>query len=55
MPETEAEERNIILDAHNITMGDFYQSPATTNTQGENANTIVTSDRLKIMMRCQKR
>ena len=45
MAETEAEERNIILDANNVTMDNFCQSLVTTNTQGENANTILTSER----------
>ena len=44
--ETESEERNIILDYHNITMDNFCQYPGTTNTQGKNANTILTSERL---------
>ena len=43
MAETEAEERNIILDSNNMTMDTFCQSPVTTNTQGDNANTILTS------------
>ena len=43
MAETEAEEYNIILDANNLTMDTFCQSPAMTNTQGEIAN--VTNER----------
>ena len=43
--ETEEEERNIILDANDVTMDTFCQYPVTTNTQGENANTIFTSER----------
>ena len=35
----------MIADAKNLTMDDFCQSPVTTNTQGENANTIFTSER----------
>ena len=42
----EAEERNIILDANDVTMDSFCQSPVTTNTQEENANAILTSERL---------
>ena len=34
MAETEAEERSIISDAHNVNMDTFCQSPFTTNTQG---------------------
>ena len=45
MEETEEEESNIILDANNVTMYTFCQSPVTTNTQEENANTIFTSGR----------
>ena len=44
MAVTEEEERNIIWHANNVTMNTFYQSPVTTNTQGENANTILTSE-----------
>ena len=39
MKETEEEERNIILNVNNVTMDTFCQSPVTTNSQGENANT----------------
>ena len=44
--ETEAGKRNIILDANNVAMDTFCQSPITTNTQGENANAVLTSERL---------
>ena len=47
MSETEAEERNIISDSNNMTMDTVCQSPVTTNKQGENANAILTSERLK--------
>ena len=46
MAKMEAEERNIILDAHNVSMDNFCRSPATTNTQGQNENTILTSKRI---------
>ena len=46
MAETEAEARNIILDANNVTMNDLCQSPVTTNIQGENENAILTNERL---------
>ena len=46
MAETEAEERNIILYAHNVNMDNFCQSPVTTNTQRDNANAILTSERI---------
>ena len=46
MAETEAEKRNIISDTHNVDMDTFSPYPVMTNTQGENANTILTSDRL---------
>ena len=45
MVEEEAEERNIIPDANNVTIDTLCQSPVTTNTQGENANAILTSER----------
>ena len=45
MAETEAEERNIILDANNLTMDNFCQSPVMTYTQGDNVNAILTSER----------
>ena len=45
MSETEAEECKIFFDANNVTMDNFYQSPVTTNTQGENANAIFSSER----------
>ena len=41
MEETDAEERNIISDANNVTMDTFCLSPVTKNTQGENANAIL--------------
>ena len=34
MSQTEEEERNIILDANNMTIDTFCQPPVTTNTQG---------------------
>ena len=43
--ETELEERNIILYANNVNMDTFCQSPVTINTQGQNENTIFTSER----------
>ena len=46
MAETEAEERNIIFDAQNVTMDTFCQYPVTTSTQGDNVNTILTSKKL---------
>ena len=46
MAESEAEERYIILDSHNVTMDNLCQPPVTTNTHGENSNTILTSERL---------
>ena len=45
MAETEEEECNIIPDANNVTMDTFCQSPVTTNTKVENANTIFKSER----------
>ena len=45
MAETEEEERNIILDANNLTMDNFCQSPVTNNTQRNNANMIFISER----------
>ena len=45
MVETEEEEYDIILDDTNVTMDTFCQSPVMTNTQGENANPIFTSER----------
>ena len=44
--EEEADELNITLDAHNITMDTFWQSTITTITQGENANEVLTSERI---------
>ena len=35
----------MISDANNVTMDTFCQSPVTTNTQGENVNTIFTNER----------
>ena len=43
--ETEEEECNIISDANNMTMDIFCQYPVTTNTQGGNANAILTNER----------
>ena len=48
MAETEAEERNVILDANSVAMDTFCQSPVTTNTQGENLNAILTSEGINI-------
>ena len=45
MAEQEAEECNVIFDTNNVTMDNFCQSPVTTNTEGENANAILTSER----------
>ena len=45
MAETEEEENIIILDTDNVTMDTFCQSPVTTNTQGDNAKAIFTSER----------
>ena len=45
MEETGEEERKIISDANNVTMYTFYQSPVTTDSQGENENAILTSER----------
>ena len=42
----ETEKRDIILDAHNITMDILCQSPVRNNRQGENANAIITSERI---------
>ena len=44
--ENEAEESKIISDANNVTMNTFCQSSVTTNTQGDNKNAILTSERL---------
>ena len=44
--EEEADDRNKNLDAHNVTVDTFYQTPVTTNTQGENGNLILTSETL---------
>ena len=49
MVETEEEERDIILDANNVTMDNFCQSPVTANTKGENVNAIFTSERRNIL------
>ena len=46
MEETEEEERKMILDANNVPMDNFCQSPVTVNTQVENVNAILTSERL---------
>ena len=46
MVETEAQERNIIPDVHNVTMDILCQYPVTTNTQEENANGILTSEKI---------
>ena len=45
MEETEEMERNTILDANNVTMDTFCQSPVTTNTQEENTNAILINER----------
>ena len=44
--EEEADESNITSDAHNITADNFCQTPVTPNTHGEDANVILTSERL---------
>ena len=41
--EQESDARNITLDAHNVTAGNFIQ---TSNTQRENENTILRSEKL---------
>ena len=46
MAETKEKEHNIIPDDNNVTMDTFCQSPITTNTQRENADTIFTSERI---------
>ena len=46
MEETEEEEHKITLDANNVTMDILFWSPVTTNTQGENANAVLTIKRL---------
>ena len=40
------DKRSINLDAHNVIMDNFCQTPVTTNTQGEDENAILTSERL---------
>ena len=45
MAETEGEECNIFPDANNVTMDALIQSPFTTNTQGNDVNTIFISER----------
>ena len=47
--EEEADARNINLDAQNVTMNNFCHSPVTTNTQRENTNTILTSERINYL------
>ena len=37
---------NITLYAHNVTADTFIQTPVTPNTQGENENAILTSEKL---------
>ena len=44
--EKKVDECNITLDSHNVNMDDVCQYPVTTNTQEENANTILTSERI---------
>ena len=46
MADKEADACNITLDAHNTTVNNFCQMPVTPNTQGDNENTILTSERL---------
>ena len=46
MADEEAYARNIISDAHNVTVDTFFQTPVTPNTQQENENAILTSERL---------
>ena len=48
MAEIEDGECNMIFDANIVTMDNFCQSPVTTNTQGENANVVFTSERRNI-------
>ena len=45
MEKMEEEERNFILDSNNLNMDTFCQFPVTTNTQGDNANAVFTSER----------
>ena len=45
--EMEENKRNIISDANNVTIDSLCQSPITTNTQGDNVNSILTSKRQK--------
>ena len=42
----EADARNITSDSHNATADNFCQTPVTPNTQRENENAILTSERL---------
>ena len=42
--EEEADERNINVDTYNVTMDTLFHSTVTNNTQGETANTILTSE-----------
>ena len=44
--EEKADACNITSDAHNITADTFCQTPVTPNTQGENENVILKSERL---------
>ena len=46
MADEEAYARNIISDAHNVTVDTLCQTPVTPNTQGDNENSILTSERL---------
>ena len=40
MADKEVDSRNTTLDAHNVTVDIFCQTPVTPNTQGENQNSI---------------
>ena len=46
MADKEADACNITPDSHNTTVNNFCQIPVTPNTQGDNENTILTSERL---------
>ena len=47
MAETELEERNMILDDHNVTLDTFCQYPVMANEQGVGTNSILTIEKLK--------
>ena len=46
--EEEADAYNINSDSHNVTVDTFWQTHVTPNTQGDNNNVILTSERLHI-------